>query len=344
MSNQPPIGVPQGAIRLNTDSQKLEFFAQDRWYEMATHSDVFDGGAGRALIFRGGTSDHDIDFINIESAGNATDFGTTHHGASSVSALGDRTRCLCVGGGAPSFTNQMQFFTIASTGIAAIDFGDLTRSNRQVGHAMNSTRSVMPGGYDSSGGANAGVNTIDYVTTQTTGNALDFGDLTQTGGHEMASSPTRGVSIGGYGGPNGRYATNEFITTHTLGNGQEFGELPNPRNDAFGVSNSTRGIFLGGGQNSPLPDQTDAITFVELATLGNATNFGNLIQIGQSHAGASNKVRAVKTNGYIGSPVSGTTNRIEYVNIATGGEAIDFGDATYAATSSGAHSNAGGGL
>ena len=36
MSNQPPIGVPQGAIRLNSDSQRLEFYAQDRWYEMAT--------------------------------------------------------------------------------------------------------------------------------------------------------------------------------------------------------------------------------------------------------------------------------------------------------------------
>ena len=36
MSNQPPIEVPQGAIRLNTDSQKLEFYAQDQWYEMAT--------------------------------------------------------------------------------------------------------------------------------------------------------------------------------------------------------------------------------------------------------------------------------------------------------------------
>ena len=36
MSNQPPIGVPQGAIRLNTDSQKLEFYAHDQWFEMAT--------------------------------------------------------------------------------------------------------------------------------------------------------------------------------------------------------------------------------------------------------------------------------------------------------------------
>ena len=47
MSNKPPIEVPQGAIRLNTDSQKLEFFAQDRWYEMATNVAIFDGGDGR---------------------------------------------------------------------------------------------------------------------------------------------------------------------------------------------------------------------------------------------------------------------------------------------------------
>ena len=44
MSNQPPIGVPQGAIRLNTDSQKLEFFAQDRWYEFATEDASGVGG------------------------------------------------------------------------------------------------------------------------------------------------------------------------------------------------------------------------------------------------------------------------------------------------------------
>ena len=65
MSNQPPIEVPQGAIRLNTDSQKLEFFAQDRWYEMATHSEVFGGGAGIGLIFQGDAPNTNIDVINI---------------------------------------------------------------------------------------------------------------------------------------------------------------------------------------------------------------------------------------------------------------------------------------
>ena len=73
MSNQPPIEVPQGAIRLNTDSQKLEFFAQDRWYEMATDVPTLEGGA-RGLAYRAGGS-NTIDVITIPTSGNATDFG-----------------------------------------------------------------------------------------------------------------------------------------------------------------------------------------------------------------------------------------------------------------------------
>ena len=52
MSNLPPIEVPQGAIRLNTDSQRLEFFAQDRWYEFATNTPTLDGGS-RGFIMGG---------------------------------------------------------------------------------------------------------------------------------------------------------------------------------------------------------------------------------------------------------------------------------------------------
>ena len=33
----PPSGeIPQGAIRFNTDSQKLEFYAQGEWWVMST--------------------------------------------------------------------------------------------------------------------------------------------------------------------------------------------------------------------------------------------------------------------------------------------------------------------
>ena len=65
--------------------------------------------------------------------------------------------------------------------------------------------------------------------------------------------------------------------------------------------------------------------------------------ISQSHAATSNKIRAVRTNGYFGDG-QGSTNRIEFVNIATGGDAVEFGDATYTGASSAAHCNAQGGL
>ena len=343
MSNNPPIEVPQGAIRLNTDSQRLEFFAQDRWYEMANHSEVFDGGAGIGLIFQGDAPNTNIDVINISTTGNATDYGQDHHNNDSVGATGDRTRALCYGGGSPSTTNKIEFYTISTKGNSGVDFGDLTFTGRQPGNACNSTRSLMCGGYPSPYSTGNAVNTICYVTTQTTGNALDFGDLVTTGEQTMASSPTRGVGIGGYGvGPSapsgGRLTECQFITTHTLGNAQKFSDLTVARNDANGAGSNTRGVFLGGAHDS---GQTDAITFVEFATLGNAVDFGNLIQIGQSHCCTSNKVRAVKTNGSV---PGGNTNRIEFVNIATGGEAVEFGDATYTGASSAAHCNAQGGL
>ena len=49
--------IPQGSIRFNTDSQKLEFYAQDQWWEMVidtpalgTSSDTGAGEIGRAHV------------------------------------------------------------------------------------------------------------------------------------------------------------------------------------------------------------------------------------------------------------------------------------------------------
>ena len=58
------------------------------------------------------------------------------------------------------------------------------------------------------------------------------------------------------------------------GNAFEFSQLADARNDAIGVGNNVRGVFLGGGQNSPLTPQTDQISFVEHASLGRPTDFG----------------------------------------------------------------------
>ena len=57
----------------------------------------------------------------------------------------------------------------------------------------------MAGGYSHPGGE---VNTIQYVEIATTGNTVDFGDLTSTlESAQGLSSSTRGVVCGGYDAP-----------------------------------------------------------------------------------------------------------------------------------------------
>ena len=77
MSTKPPIEVPQGAIRLNTDSQRLEFFAQDRWYEFATNTPTLEGGTRG--IFAGGyispATTNVMNFVTIATTGDEADFG-----------------------------------------------------------------------------------------------------------------------------------------------------------------------------------------------------------------------------------------------------------------------------
>ena len=96
MALKPPVEVPQGAIRLNTDSQKLEFYAQDQWWQMATDVPTLDGGA-RGLYFNGsvpGTTEvNTIDKVTIQTTGNAVDWGDQtgtayHEGACSSDSHG----------------------------------------------------------------------------------------------------------------------------------------------------------------------------------------------------------------------------------------------------------------
>ena len=73
--------IPQGAIRFNTDSQKLEFYAQDQWWEMVIDTPNLgtssDTGAGARGVFGGGAPGfgiNTIEYVNISSTGNSQDF------------------------------------------------------------------------------------------------------------------------------------------------------------------------------------------------------------------------------------------------------------------------------
>ena len=333
MSNQPPIEVPQGAIRLNTDSQKLEFYAQDQWFEMATDSPILDGGT-RALSM-GGQAPGDVDiieFVTIPTQGNTTDFGNLSVTRTQSAGLGSRIHGFCVGGmvSPGTYKNEIDFHQFSSTGNFT-DFGDLTATARLLAAFSNSTRGVAAGGQPRN-------DVIDYFTMASTGDAIDFGDLPASDlfGSGLAS-PTRGLIKDGSNDDN----SISFVTIATTGNAQDFGDLNISRGTHVQTAaNSTRGIFAGGNGPSPNQPSNNEIQLVTIATLGNSTEFGNLTRsTAETNAGASDSTRAI----FMGNgPGAGDT--IDYVAIATQGDAVDFGNLSASRTHNCGCSNAHGGL
>jgi hypothetical protein len=337
----PPVEIPQGAIRFNTDSQKLEFYAQDQWWEMVidtpnlgTSSDTTAGARG---VFGGGyapASQNTIDYINISSTGNAQDFGDLITAQSFNGSCSSSTRGLFSG----SFpvSNTIEYVTISSTGNAQ-DFGDLTTSVESNTGTSNSTRGIFAGGiYNGPLGAQS-YNAIDYITIASLGDAKDFGDLVdryrQVG---ACASSTRGVFSGGRFQNPTTFDVNiiQYITIATTGNTQDFGDLDINTYQQGGCSNSTRGLFGGGYVN------TNYIDYIVISTLGNAQDFGDLTT-SRSPASCSSSTRGI----WGGGAAPGTnSNTIDYVTILTQGNAVDFGDLTQARQGLSACSNAHGGL
>ena len=140
MALKPPVEVPQGAIRLNTDSQKLEFFAQEQWWQMMTGHDP---SRGRGIIGGGSVPGNTnvIDYISIASAANAVDFGDLTV-AGQHCACASRTRGVFAMG---SNVNTIDYVTIASLGNAQ-DFGDRTIAKNGPGALSNNIRGVFMGG------------------------------------------------------------------------------------------------------------------------------------------------------------------------------------------------------
>ena len=349
MSLIPKTSIPEGAIRYNTDSNKMEVWIGDKWMIVSTSSQNLDGGA-RGVFHSGrtssGTEVNTIDYITISTAGNATDFGDSTQATESLntSCVSSRTRGLYAGGYThPSgHHDQIGFITISSTGNST-DFGNLTQSRRAVAGVSNATRGCFCGGLSPTAR-----DTVDYVTMASTGNAVDFGNLTGAFASKTAmSSPTRGVIYGGYTHPS--YVKNEFITIATTGNAVEFGDAhvsTSNRYNAAGVSNSIRGLVAGGVTGPGAI--TKYIESYQLANLGTGVGFGDLSTTVRSKNGTASPTRGVFAGGRApadsDSSPSGPVNGIEYVSMQTEGDSVDFGDLTQGRYEHNPMGNAHGGL
>ena len=71
-----------------------------------------------------------------------------------------------------------------------------------------------------------------------------------------------------------------------LGNSIDFGDATQVISRAAAMFSSTRGVFSGGSTPSS-PNQTNVIEFIEIATTGNATDFGDGVRTSNGRAGAS---------------------------------------------------------
>ena len=322
----PPSEIPLGAIRFNSDSQKLEYWMGSAWMQIKTFSPNFDNGSGRGM-WAGGDFNNIIDRITISTQGNAVDHGDLTTNKSNTSATASRTRGLLMGGGNPqlspdTFTNTMDFWSISSDGNAS-DFGDLTSKAAYLACTGNQTRAVRLGGT----GPSPRQNIMDFVEIATTGNAVDFGDAFNGGGGlSGVNNSVRAINCGNLYPTNG-YNKLETFNIPTKGNGVFFGNLAQSNNwESFsGGGNSIRGFFAGGYIYPS--GQTNLIEFINIASLGDSQEFGDLSSAkSMGDSGASNSTRIVFGGGIDPSGL----NTMEYLNISTQGNVVDFGDLTQA--------------
>ena len=114
---------------------------------------------------------------------------------------------------------------------------------------MSFVSNILGGGSQPSapsggGGAPSISNVIDYVTIATTGNATDFGDLTDERGPDNSQicSHLRGLFVGGENpGPT---ACNiiDAVTIATAGNATDFGDIRTTTSQSAGCSDSHGGL------------------------------------------------------------------------------------------------------
>ena len=308
-----------GTTRFNENLGSLEFYTGVEWKSVNSRVDM--GNMGRAVWICGMSPNYNdsVGFINIQTKGNEQAGGVSVHGNSiNHAGCASRTRGVWAGEQSPGgYTGDIDYLTLASVG-NTIDFGDLSQARATYGGSFSSsTRGVWAGGYNNTLSPSPSVNTMDYVQIGTLGTALDFGDMRQKQyNHTAASSPTKGFIFSGSLGDG-----NEIQMSNIASTGEsmtEVGVTAHDQGSMAACSNSVRAVIFGGSPSITMIQSFDMIS------LGNAVVFGDLSAVRMLGAAVADGTRAVSVSGRNPSNV----NIIEYVEIASGGSAIDFGDMT----------------
>tara|TARA_R110000824_G_scaffold58090_1_gene157408 strand:- start:2405 stop:3361 length:957 start_codon:yes stop_codon:yes gene_type:complete len=304
----------------------------------ASSRGLFPGGAGYLT---------NIDYIEISTPGNASDFGDcTAITNTSGTSNGSSDRGIWGSGAVASdtYTNVIEYVTISTPGNTT-DFGDLGGIYYSMNSTSNGTneRGVWAGGYLLGTGT---IPYIMYVTISTPGNSATFGNLIagSYGSNKGCSNGTneRGVFFIGAGTNTNSI---DYITISSTSNSSDFGDLisdQGPSNNkgagsGGATSNTTgeRGVYFGGIYDVAV----NVIQYVTINSTGNCTDFGDLTNADYSIVGTSSG--ASGDTAVVAPMNTGSANAsINYFTISTTGNAANFGDLVVARNNVGACSNA----
>ena len=170
------------------------------------------------------------------------------------------------------------------------------------------------------------VSTMDYITIASQGNAISFGNLTNSSGvlrdTSACSSSTRGIICTGEDGSTPRIVDIQYFTIQSAGNSIDYGDLTVGTRGSSAVSSSTRGIC----KNGSTPSYVGTIDSFEISTTGNAIDFGDQATASAGGGGASSPTRGIFGGGY--TPT--TFAELSYITISSFGNSVKFGELTTA--------------
>ena len=171
----------------------------------------------------------------------------------------------------------------------------------------------------SSPGSNADIN---QVTISTLGNTTDFGGDLSAGGiwGGGTGNRTRAIIINRYNQDN----TIQFGHFSIGNNFTDFGDSTQGRHQGGSLNNQIRGMYLGGGTSS----RTNIMDFITMSQTGNAVDFGDLSSVAMFASGLSSSTRGLIAGGFRDPSGGNPHNTIDFITIATTGDAQDFGDLT----------------
>ena len=275
---------------------------------------IFIGGV--TTVGASGVQVLTISTVNASTTGDAEDWADLSVALRTGPAgCGSSTRAVW-GATNVSPYDAIQYIEYASGGTGAA-FGDLFGNYNYTGVAAlsTSTRGCWAGGDSTDSAEN-----INYITLSSTGDSLDFGDLTLSR-YQMVgmASATRGLWCAGELGGNPTTRV-DYITVASTGNAIDFGGGVYSRY-AGGGANSITGIYAGGNNDTI---EVNIIAEKAIASLGDFSDFGDLSQGLDQLAGASSSTRVLFAGGMNSS--SARVNEIQYITIASSGNAVDFGD------------------